>query len=65
MTIGVLGFDSRRGLGIILFTAASRPALASGLLFNWYQEWSYTFNPPIRLHGVVLSLSTGTTLHLT
>jgi hypothetical protein len=26
-TIGVLGFDSRRGLGIFLFTAASRVAL--------------------------------------
>jgi hypothetical protein len=26
-TIGVLGFDSRRGLGIFLFTAASRTAL--------------------------------------
>jgi hypothetical protein len=27
--IGVLGFDSRRGLGIFLFTTASRPALGS------------------------------------
>jgi hypothetical protein len=26
-TIGVLGFDSRRRLGIFLFTIASRPAL--------------------------------------
>jgi hypothetical protein len=26
-TIGVLGFDSRRGLGIYLFTTASRTAL--------------------------------------
>jgi hypothetical protein len=26
-TIGVLGFDSRRGLGIFLFTTASRMAL--------------------------------------
>jgi hypothetical protein len=26
-TIGILGFDSRRGLGIILFTTASRTAL--------------------------------------
>jgi hypothetical protein len=26
-TIGVLGFDSRRGLGIFFFTTASRPAL--------------------------------------
>jgi len=28
-------------------------------------EWSYTPTPPIRLHGVVLSLSTGTALHFT
>jgi hypothetical protein len=27
LTIGVLEFDSRRGLGIFLFTAASRTAL--------------------------------------
>jgi hypothetical protein len=27
-TIGVLGFDSRRGLGIFLFTTASKTALA-------------------------------------
>jgi hypothetical protein len=27
VTIGVLGFDSRRGLGIFLFTTASRTAL--------------------------------------
>jgi hypothetical protein len=27
LTIGVLGFDSRRGLGIFLFTTASRTAL--------------------------------------
>jgi hypothetical protein len=27
-TIGVLGFDSRRGLGIFLFTTASRPAVS-------------------------------------
>jgi hypothetical protein len=26
-TIGVLGFDSRRGLGILLFTTASRTVL--------------------------------------
>jgi hypothetical protein len=26
-TIGVLGFDSRRGLGIFFFTTASRPAV--------------------------------------
>jgi hypothetical protein len=28
-TIGVLGFDSRRGMGIFLFTTASRTALGS------------------------------------
>jgi hypothetical protein len=27
-------------------------------------EWSYTSTPPIRLHGVVLSWSTGTTVYL-
>jgi hypothetical protein len=27
-------------------------------------EWSYTFTPPIRLHGVVLNKSTGTNLPL-
>jgi hypothetical protein len=26
-TIGVIGFDSQRGLGIFLFTTASRPAV--------------------------------------
>jgi hypothetical protein len=30
-TIGVLGFDSRRGLGIFLFTTVSRPALGPTL----------------------------------
>jgi hypothetical protein len=39
-TIGILGFDSRRGLGIILFTTASRTALG----------------PPIQWVGAVLSL---------
>jgi hypothetical protein len=69
-TIGVLGFDSQRGLGILLFTTASRTAL--GLHPASYTmgtrvsfpgskaaaPWSYTFTPPraIRLHGVVLSL---------
>jgi len=28
-TIGFLGFDSQQGLGVLLFTAASRPALGS------------------------------------
>jgi hypothetical protein len=28
-------------------------------------EWSYTSTPPIRLHGVVLRYSTGTTLPFT
>jgi hypothetical protein len=80
-TTGVLGFDSRRGLGIFLFTA-SRTALEptqppiqwiSGSSFLgdkaveawswpltsiWYRgqnKWTYTFTPPIRLHGVVLT----------
>jgi hypothetical protein len=34
------GFESRKGLGIFLFTK---------------NMWSYTSIPPIRLHGVVLS----------
>jgi hypothetical protein len=29
MTIGILGFDSRRGLGIFLFTTVSRTALGT------------------------------------
>jgi hypothetical protein len=39
-TIGVLGFDSRRWLGIFLFTTASRTALGptqTPILSNWYQ----------------------------
>jgi hypothetical protein len=36
-TRGVLGFDSRRGLGIFLFTTASRTALPPSLLSNEYQ----------------------------
>jgi hypothetical protein len=81
-TIGVLGFDSRRGLGIFLFTTASRTTLGPTQppiqwvprALPWGQrdrgvklttqlhlvprsknEWSYTFTPPIRFHGVVLS----------
>jgi hypothetical protein len=87
----VPGFDSRRGLGIFLFTTASRTALGPtqppikwvagalslgvkrpGREANYSlhlvprskNEWSYTFTPPIRLHGVVLRWSTGTTLPL-
>jgi hypothetical protein len=79
-TIGILEFDSRRGLGIFLFTTASRTALGLtqppiqwvpgtlSLGVKWpgreadhsppsscevKNEWSYTFTPPIRLHGVV------------
>jgi hypothetical protein len=79
-TIGVLGFDSRQGLGIFLFTTASRTALGptqppiqwvpGGLSLGVKRPgreadhsppssaevknaWSYTFTPPIRLHGVV------------
>jgi hypothetical protein len=81
-TIGVLGFDSRRGLGISLFTTVSRTALGltqppiqcvqEALSLGVKQPareaedsppssaevknaWSYTFTPPIRIHGVVLS----------
>jgi hypothetical protein len=91
-TIGVLGFDSRRGLGIFLFTTASRKALGPtqppiqwvpGALSLGVKQlgrevdhsppssaevknvWSYTSTLPIRLHGVVLSYSTGTTLPFT
>jgi hypothetical protein len=41
-TIGVLGFDSRRGLGIFLFTTASRTALGPT-------------QPPIQRPGVKLT----------
>jgi hypothetical protein len=37
-TVGVLEFDSRRGLGIFLFTTASRPALGYQGLFPWGQS---------------------------
>jgi hypothetical protein len=37
-TIGVRGFDSRRGLGIFLFSSTSRPALGPpSLLSNGYR----------------------------
>jgi hypothetical protein len=79
---GSSGFDSLRGLGIFLFTTASRPALGSteppiqwvpGALSLGVKRpvrdadhsppssveiknaWIYTFTPPIRLLGVVLS----------
>jgi hypothetical protein len=82
--IGVLGFDSRGGVGIFLFTTASvqaqRPTQppiqwvpgslslrvkrpkrkadhSPNLMPSLKNEWSYTFTPPIRLHGVVLSLN--------
>jgi hypothetical protein len=42
-TIGVLGFDSRRGLGIFLFTTESRTALGPT-------------QPPIQWVSVALSL---------
>jgi hypothetical protein len=88
LTIGVLGFGSRRGLGIFLFTTASRTALGStqppiqwvtgalslgvkrpGVKLTTHlhlvprskDEWNYTSTPPVRLHGVVLSYSAGTT----
>jgi hypothetical protein len=81
-TIGILGFDSRLGLGIFLLTTASGTALrptqppiqwVPGTLSLGVKRpgleadhsppssaevknaWSYTFTPPIRLHGVVLS----------
>jgi hypothetical protein len=90
--IGVLGFDSRRGLGIFLFTTPSRTALgptqppiqwvpraispgvnrpervadhSSPSSAKFKNAWSYTFTSPVRLHGVVLSLSTGTNLPIT
>jgi hypothetical protein len=81
--IGVLRFDSRRRLGIFLFTTASRTALGpTQPPLHWVlgalslgikgpgreadhsspssaevnNAWSYTSTPPLRLHGVVLSL---------
>jgi hypothetical protein len=81
-TIKVLGFDSRRGLGIFLFTTAYRTALGpTQPPIQWVpaafslgvkrpgreadhsasssaevkNAWTYTFTPPIRFHGVVLS----------
>jgi len=72
---GVLGFDSRRELGIFLFTTVSRKALGPaqpGVLSlevkrlgreadhsppssaEGKNAWSYTTDPPISLHGVVL-----------
>jgi len=69
-TIGVLGLDSRRRLGIFLFTAASRTSLGLTqppthwgvkltthlhLVTRQKDEWSCTSTLLIRLHGVVLS----------
>jgi len=67
-TIGVLGFDSWRGLGIFLFTTVSRTALSLGVKrpereanhsppsrAEIENAWSYTSTPPISLHAVVLS----------
>jgi hypothetical protein len=50
-TIGVLGFDSRRGLGILLFATASRTALgptscsvkAQGQLYLYYYYYYYYY----------------------
>jgi hypothetical protein len=83
-----IDFESRQGLGIILFTTASRPTLrpnqppiqrvpgALSLEVKWRgreadhstpsstqdkNAWSYTSTPLVRLHGMVLSQSTGTT----
>jgi hypothetical protein len=88
---GWLGFDSRQGLAIFLFTATSRPVLGpTHPPIQWVpgalslgvrppkrevdhsspssdevkNAWSYTSTLPVRLHGVVLSWSTGTTLPL-
>jgi hypothetical protein len=67
-TIGVLGFDSWRGLGIFLFTTVSRTALGptqppiqrvSGALSLGVKrpgrEADHSPPLPIRLHGVALS----------
>jgi hypothetical protein len=61
--------ESREGLGIFLFTTASRPALGAKRQGHEADHsppssaeeknaWSYTSTPPIRLHGVVLNLKT-------
>jgi hypothetical protein len=87
--IGVLGFDSWRGLWIFLFTTASRTALGpTQPPIQWVpgalslgikrpgceadhsppsnaevKEWVELYlHFPIRLHGVALSKSAGTTL---
>jgi len=67
-TIGVLGLDSRRGLGIFLFTTASKTALRPTqphiqwvpgaylhLVPRSNKVWCYNSTPPIRLHGLVFS----------
>jgi hypothetical protein len=51
-TIGVLGFDSRQGLGIFLFDTASRPALGPT-------------QPPIQLVRGALSLRVKRPGHIT
>jgi hypothetical protein len=40
LTIGVLGFDSRRGLGIFLFTTASRTSLGPTQLPIQWVPWA-------------------------
>jgi hypothetical protein len=78
--VGVLWFDSRRGLEIFLFSTASRtalrptqspiqriPAALSLEVKRPGREADHlppSSAPPVRLHGVVLSYSTGTTLPL-
>jgi hypothetical protein len=64
LEIGVLGFDSRRGLVIFVFTTVSRTALGvkrSGLEADHSPSssaevknaWGYISTPQIRLHGMV------------
>jgi hypothetical protein len=80
--LDVRGFESRWGLGILLFSTVSRPALRPiQPPIQWVPQelslgikqpgrevdhsppssieakkaWTYTFIPPIRLHGMVLS----------
>jgi hypothetical protein len=61
-------FDSRQGLGILLFTTACTPAPSLGVKrpgreadhpppsnADVKNAWLYTSTPPTRLHGVVLS----------